>query len=185
METSLLARPFRRCDLAGIQSGWWPLARAKIGEQDYPTRDASLIGAAGVHFVVSELSLRGLIALPTIRNTAGVDVVVTNKAGTWHANLQVKSSRSLARFWVVGKKYKDWVGPNNYYVFVRYDSKARSLEAFLAFSKEVARSVAEGREKEKQKGLKEWAPCFYPKENLAQLKKKWDDFGKEFANQKF
>ena len=43
---------------------------------DYPTRDISLVGAAGVHAVVSELSLRGLIALPTIRNTAGVDVIV-------------------------------------------------------------------------------------------------------------
>jgi hypothetical protein len=47
----------------------------------FPTRDTALIGAAGVHFVVSELSLRGLIALPTIRNTAGVDVVVTDKMG--------------------------------------------------------------------------------------------------------
>ena len=60
----------------------------------FPTRDTALIGAAGVHFIVSELSMRGLIALPTIRNTAGVDVVVTNKEGTWQAYLQVKTSRS-------------------------------------------------------------------------------------------
>ena len=53
---------------------------------DFPTRDTALIGAAGVHFVVSEVSLRGLIALPTIRNTANVDVIVTNKQGTWQAN---------------------------------------------------------------------------------------------------
>ena len=31
-----------------------------------------LIGIAGVHYVVSELSRRGLVALPTIRNTAGI-----------------------------------------------------------------------------------------------------------------
>jgi hypothetical protein len=55
--------------------------------QEYPTRDKSLVGAAGVHYVVSELSLRGLIALPTIRNTSGVDIVVVNKDGTWHAEL--------------------------------------------------------------------------------------------------
>ncbi len=35
-----------------------------------------LIGVAGVHFVVSELALRCLIALPTIRNTAGIDIIV-------------------------------------------------------------------------------------------------------------
>jgi len=59
------------------------MGKKKMTGPDYPTRDTSLIGAAGVHFVVSELSLRGLIALPTIRNTAGVDVVIANKAGTW------------------------------------------------------------------------------------------------------
>jgi hypothetical protein len=150
---------------------------------DFPTRDTSLIGAAGVHFVVSELSLRGLIALPTIRNTAGVDVVVTNKAGTWQTNLQVKSSRSRVSFWPVGKKYDDWVGTNNYYVFVRYDPNKKGLEAFLASSEDVARLVAQGREMEKQRGLKEWAPCFYAKGDLDRLKAQWDAFGKEFANQ--
>jgi len=147
--------------------------------QDYPTRDTSLIGAAGVHFVVSELSLRGRIALPTIRNTAGVDVVVTNKAGTWQANLQVKSSRSHVGFWPIGKKYKDWVGENNYYVFVRYNPTTRALEAFLACSEEVRRMVAKALEREKQKGLKEWAPCFYPKGDLDRLKAQWDGFGKD------
>ena len=151
-------------------------------DQNYPTRDTSLIGAAGVHFVVSELSLRGLIALPTIRNTAGVDVVVTNKSGTWQANLQVKSSRSRVSFWPVGKKYNDWVGGNNYYVFVRYDPNTSTLEAFLASSEEVARQAAKGREMDKQKGLKEWAPCFGPKGDLDRLKAQWNGFGKEFAN---
>jgi hypothetical protein len=87
-----------------------------------PTRYKVLVGAAGVHFVVSELSLRGLIALPTIRNTAGIDVVVVNKSGTWQANLQVKTSRSKVTFWPVGKHYDAWRGPNNYYAFVRYCS---------------------------------------------------------------
>ena len=149
---------------------------------DFPTRDTSLIGAAGVHFVVSELCLRGLIALPTIRNTAGVDIVVTNKSGTWQANLQVKSSRSRVSFWPVGKKYDNWVGPNNYYVFVRYDQNKKRFEAFLASSADVARLVTQGREMEKQKGLKEWAPCFYPKGELDLLAARWNAFGMEFAN---
>jgi len=37
-----------------------------------------LMGAAGVHFVAFKLSLRGFIALPTIRNTAGIDLLVKN-----------------------------------------------------------------------------------------------------------
>ncbi len=37
--------------------------------------DKSLKGAAGVHFVVAQLSLRGFVALPTIRNLKAFDVV--------------------------------------------------------------------------------------------------------------
>jgi hypothetical protein len=37
--------------------------------------NTSLIGIAGVHHVVSELSRRGLIALPTVKNTAAYDIV--------------------------------------------------------------------------------------------------------------
>ena len=144
---------------------------------DFPTRDTALIGAAGVHFVVSELSLRGLIALPTIRNTAGVDVVVTNKQGTWQANLQVKTSRARVGFWPIGKKYKNWIGPNSYYVFLRYDSKDHGFEVFLESSQKVAEEVDCVLEKEKGKGLKEWAPCFYPKGQYDRLKSQWKAFG--------
>jgi len=142
----------------------------------FPTKDSALIGAAGVHHVVSLLSLRGLIALPTIRNTAGVDVVVTDKKGMWQANLQVKTSRSKVSFWPIGKKYNEWVGPNNYYVFLRYNDKIKSFEVFLESSKQVAILTDKLREQEKQKNLKEWAPCFYPKRDLERLKTQWDNF---------
>ena len=94
-----------------------------------PTRDKALMGAAGVHFVVSQLSVRGLLALPTIRNTAGIDIVVVNKRGTWQANLQVKTSRSKVGFWPVGKHYDAWRGRNNYYVFVRFLKAEHRFEA--------------------------------------------------------
>jgi hypothetical protein len=56
------------------------------------TKDKSLIGAAGVFHVAAELSLRNMIALPTIRNTAGYDLIATSLDGTSHANIQVKTS---------------------------------------------------------------------------------------------
>jgi hypothetical protein len=40
----------------------------------------ALVGIAGVHYVAAELSRRGLIALPTIRNTAGYDIIVATHA---------------------------------------------------------------------------------------------------------
>jgi hypothetical protein len=36
--------------------------------------EKALVGVSGVHFVVGELSRRGWVALPTIRNTKGIDV---------------------------------------------------------------------------------------------------------------
>jgi hypothetical protein len=118
--------------------------------KEYPNHETSLAGAAGVHFVVAELSLRGLIALPTIRNTAGVDVIVAIKKGTWHANLQVKTSRNRVAFWPVSKKYGEWIGKNNFYVFLRYNLKIGSFEVFLASSQEVAKNCEEGRRREKE-----------------------------------
>lgn len=103
--------------------------------------DNALVGAAGVHFVVSELSLRGLIALPTIRNTAGVDVVVVSADGAWHANLQAKTSKNKVTFWPVGKRYEELCGKNNFYVFVRYLKKESRFEAFLESADRVAEEV--------------------------------------------
>jgi len=123
--------------------------------------DNALIGAAGVHFVVSELSLRGLIALPTIRNTAGVDVVVVSADGSWHANLQVKTSRNKVGFWPVGKRYEQVCGKNNFYVFVRYIRKEARFGAFLESADRVAEDIRASVERDRNRGLADWAPCWY------------------------
>jgi len=146
-----------------------------------PTLDKALIGAAGVHFVVSELSLRGLIALPTIRNTAGVDIVVVNKAGTEQANLQVKTSRSKVSFWPIGSNYNAWRNLHNFYVFVRYLKNETRFEAFLESSENVAKQVTTRITKEKERGLKEWAPCWYLQGEEDRLKQQWLEFDLKVA----
>lgn len=83
------------------------------------TRIKSLIGAAGVHFVAAELSRRGMIALPTIRNTAGYDLIVTSADGKHHANIQVKTSRSRKSFWVM-RPDLNHCGHHDYFVLVRW-----------------------------------------------------------------
>jgi hypothetical protein len=62
----------------------------KTEKADYPTRDKSLIGAAGVHFVASQLSLRGLIgqlksARPGSAMTIPLIAVLAIAAGQAHA----------------------------------------------------------------------------------------------------
>jgi hypothetical protein len=141
-----------------------------------PKADKSLIGAAGVHFIVSELSLRGLIALPTIRNTAGIDVVVVDKDGTLYANLQVKTSKSKVAFWPIGSRYKEWRGENNWYAFVRYLKNESRFEVFLESAERVAEQVAKNIARDKERGLAEWAPSwFLPKDNaeLERVRRQW------------
>ena len=101
------------------------------------TKDTALIGAAGVHFVASELSLRGLIALPTIRNTAGMNIVVMRPGGDWHASIQVKTSRSKVGFWPIGANFEivAWMSTTTTCLSATW--QPRRFEAFLESSEQV------------------------------------------------
>jgi len=116
-------------------------AHAEIGMSRIPN---PLIGAAGVHYVVSELSRRGMIALPTIRNTAAFDVIVTSRDGKRHANIQVKTSLKKAQFWRMPGSMKVCCGPTDFYVLLRWDKKSDRFEAFMASGQTAKQAVAEG-----------------------------------------
>jgi len=136
----------------------------------------SLIGIAGVHFVASELTLRGLIALPTIRNTAGIDILVSEPDGSGQANLQVKTSLKKVTFWPTSKPEKCLRGPTNFYAFLRYDKDARRFEAFLESGDNVYKQVAMNLKECKERGLAEF-PCWVlPSEEkeLKILRKNWE-----------
>jgi hypothetical protein len=62
---------------------------------------------AGVFWVASELLRRNWIALPTVRNQKGVDIIATAEASraSRFIELQVKATQySRARFWMLGAK---------------------------------------------------------------------------------
>jgi hypothetical protein len=71
----------------------------------------NLIGIAGIHYVVSELSRRGMIALPTVRDVAAYDVIGANVEGTrgavigtpWFAGTRLRSAtRASCSLWSPG-----------------------------------------------------------------------------------
>jgi hypothetical protein len=101
----------------------------------------NLIGIAGVHFVVSELSRRGLIALPTVKNTAAYDVIVTSQNGRRHANLQVKCSQFKTAFFLAPPAKNIRTGPHDYYVFVRRLENEHRFEAFMLSGRETYNAV--------------------------------------------
>lgn len=104
--------------------------------------NTALVGIAGVHHVVSELSRRGLIALPTVRNTAAYDVVVVTPDGRRHANIQVKASSKRALFFRMPPSTRVRAGPRDFYVLVRWLPRDRRYQAFMLTGAEARAEVA-------------------------------------------
>ena len=101
----------------------------------------ALIGIAGVHYVVSELSRRNMVALPTVKNMAAYDIVALNIEGTRHANIQVKASSNQVQFFPMPPAAKVRAGLRDFYVLVRWIESEHKYEGFLLKGKEARREV--------------------------------------------
>ena len=145
------------------------------------TKDKALIGAAGVFHVSMELTLRGMIALPTIRNTAGYDIIATTQDGTRHANIQVKASGKRVDSWPICEKIesvKD--GPEDYYVVLRLNRSNDAFECFLLTGREMKKWLAGEEEWYKAKGReRKFTRCLnFDKEgkDAARFEKQWKEW---------
>lgn len=144
------------------------------------TVPTALVGIAGVHYVAAKLSRRGLIALPTIRNTAGYDIIVITPDGKQHANIQVKTSLTKAKFWMMPPSKKVCTMPNDYYVLVRWIETEKRFEGFLLTGIEAEKEVAaEERRQEEQIGIGRHGKTLYPSIPVwgtwATKEKRWKD----------
>jgi hypothetical protein len=149
-------------------------------------KDKALIGAAGVFHVTAELSLRGMIALPTIRNTAGYDIIVTNYDGSKHANIQVKTSGGRPGFWpICGKIDNVKDGPSDYYVLVRRNSSDVAFECYMLTGKEMRRELKAYVDGEVARGkassVDKFQLCLYldknnDEERTANWRKRWQSW---------
>lgn len=101
----------------------------------------ALVGICGVYYVGFELSRRGLIALPTIRNTAGYDIIVASRSGKKHTNIQVKASQKSAKFWPMPSSKKVRDGPDDFYVLVRGLGGESGIECFIVEGAEAKAEV--------------------------------------------
>ena len=78
----------------------------------------TLVGVAGEYLVAGELSLRGYIASITLRNSRGMDILVSNSEGTKSISVQVKTNSSGAKQWMLNKKAEEIHSKNHYYILV-------------------------------------------------------------------
>ncbi|MDF2462432.1 MAG: hypothetical protein K0Q43_667 [Ramlibacter sp.] len=103
--------------------------------------NTALIGIAGVHYVVSELCRRGMVALPTVRNMAAYDIVALNEEGSRHANIQVKTSSKCASFFPMPPPEHVRAGVRDFYVLVRWREERKAYEAFLLTGRQAREAV--------------------------------------------
>jgi hypothetical protein len=132
-------------------------------------------GMAGVFWVASELSRRNWIALPTVRNQKGVDIIATTTrpTGSRFVEIQVKAIQGR-RFWLLGPKERREI-PNRkslFFVFVRPQSTSplACFEAFVVPSSKVQREARQQRNRKFQF-------CWYPPEKPDRYKNGWNTLG--------
>ena len=82
----------------------------------------SLTGAAGEHFVMSELLRRGMIAALAPAGVPNCDIVVTDDIGDRLCAVQVKTrlGKGADRGWHMSKKHEALTSPSLFYCFVDF-----------------------------------------------------------------
>jgi hypothetical protein len=148
------------------------MAKSKV------TLSNDFVGAAGVHHIASQLAWRGLIAMPTIRNTSGIDILVTDPLTNASAILQVKTSQKKVGFWPTSLPQKCPKGRTCFYTFVRYLGKERRFQVFLEDSERVVEGISEVVNSQKKRGRKVF-PCWVLPKNKAKqksLETKWNNW---------
>jgi hypothetical protein len=100
----------------------------------------TLSGIAGEYFVAAELSRRGYVASLTLRNTRGIDILVSNGDATKSVGIQVKTKQGRGADWMLNKKVETDVAQNLFFVFIVLNDLA-APEYYIVPKDEVARFV--------------------------------------------
>lgn len=99
-------------------------------------------GMHGVYLAAAELTGRGLIVSPTLRNAPVADLLVTDQDGKRAWSVQVKTNTNKASFWLLNKGAKSISSASHIYIFVNLKGKG-CPEFFPVKSEWVASHVDE------------------------------------------
>lgn len=102
---------------------------------------AILAGVAGEYFVAAELSRRGWIASISLRNTRGIDILVTNRDASRSITIQCKTTQKKAKSWMLNEKGEDYFSDIHFYVFVNLGDVSERPSYHIVPSKVVADHV--------------------------------------------
>jgi hypothetical protein len=106
--------------------------------------NSTILGAAGEHFVMSQLLRRNMIAALAPTGVPNADIVVTDKLGDRLCAVHVKVRRDIGSDggWHMGQKHEELVSPNLFYSFVDFGkSLADQPRTWVVPSGTVAKSL--------------------------------------------
>ena len=103
--------------------------------------EATLVGVAGAYLVAGELSLRGYLASITLRNSRGIDIIISSHNGAQSASIQVKTSSGNIPAWILSKKAETFCSANHFYVFVLLKEIGERPDFYIVPSEHVANYV--------------------------------------------
>lgn len=88
-------------------------------------KDRYRSGMQGVYLVAAELTYRGFIVSPTLRNAFGADLLVTDPECKQAWSVQVKTNSQRMNYWLVGRHARRTKSPSHIYVFVTLKGSER------------------------------------------------------------
>ncbi|OXA82539.1 hypothetical protein SAMN05444397_107141 [Flavobacterium aquidurense] len=95
-----------------------------------------LSGIAGEYYVAAELSRRGYLAAITLRNSDGVDILVSNLNGDKLISIQVKTTQNKLK-WILSKKVENETSKNKYFVFVNIPANINESPTYRIINSEI------------------------------------------------
>jgi hypothetical protein len=99
-------------------------------------------GISGEYFVAAELSRRGYICSITLKNTKGIDVLVSNEQSKKLVGAQVKTNNSSRKAWLLNKNAESLSEDNFVYVFVNLNGLEQLPDFYIVPSMFVGKCSA-------------------------------------------
>ncbi len=106
-----------------------------------------LAGVAGEYFVAAELSRRGYIASISLRNTRGIDILVTNAEASRTLTIQCKTNQNGKKAWVLNETCEAFHASDHFYVLVALGGLEHRPAFHIVPSETVAQCAKEDHQK--------------------------------------
>lgn len=103
-------------------------------------------GNSGEYFVAAELERRGFTAAVPMSNTKDFDILAINRETYEQIAIQVKTTASRKKEWILSAKNEELYGENIFYIFVALN-ELDTPEYHIIPSNTVAQTIREGHQR--------------------------------------